>query len=80
MNHAESNAIPACRVSHRPEISWTTTAGVVKIQSASTTLRAVTTNASRLPLRKALSMKKAIPRPVPRSTVAPMIWISFIHR
>ena len=52
----------------------------VKIASASTTMRAVATIAAGSRVRCAISMKKAMPSPVPNSTPAPTRWISLSVR
>lgn len=51
------------------------TAGVVNIQSANTTFLMVTAIASRFPLKCALSMKNAVPNPVPKRTDALTMWM-----
>ena len=60
-----------------PVTGCTITAGTVKRKSASTTWRAVTAIAGKSPERSARHMKKAVPSPVPKSTVALRIWINF---
>src|SRR5690606_33126091 len=51
----------------RPVTGCRITVGVVKSQSASTTWRFVTAMCSRLPLRSAIHLYQAVPRPVPNS-------------
>ena len=53
-----------------PLTGYTTTAVAVKMKSAITTKRAVTAITPAWPARCAISMKKAIPIPVPNSTDA----------
>ena len=63
-----------------PVTGCTTTAVAVNSVSAITTVRAVCAIAAGLPLRCAISMKKAMPSPVPNSTVAPRMWASLSAR
>jgi len=58
--------------SHQPLANCSTTAGAVKIASAITTNRATPAMTRTSPLRCAIHMKKAMPPPVPSSTVAPI--------
>ena len=53
------------------------TAAAVKIMSATTTTRAVRPINAGSPLRCAISMKKAMPLPVPSMTVAPKTCANF---
>jgi hypothetical protein len=51
-----------------------TTAVAVKIKSAITTIRATPAITAGRPPRWAISIKNAIPAPVPSSMAAPMTW------
>lgn len=61
---------PVASTSSRPVPSWITTAGAEKTLSASTTWREMATVAAASSLRHARHMKKAMPAPVPTSTIA----------
>ena len=60
-----------------PDNTFPATAVAVKMKSAITTKRAVTATTPAWPVRCAISMKKAMPIPVPSSTDAPSTWMNF---
>jgi hypothetical protein len=57
-----------------PVTGWAITADRVNSMSASTTTEAVRAMKAASRLRCAISMKKAMPEPVPRMTMAPSTW------
>src|SRR5712692_2503161 len=79
-SHGSHSEKPSIRASAAPETGCTTTALTVKSASAITTMRAVAAMVAGSRERCAISMKKAIPSPVPNSTAAPRMWISFSVR
>ena len=79
-NQVEENEYPSICIRSTPVTNWLITAGVVNNQSARTTCRAVMAIATTFEVRLAINMKKAIPIPVPATTMALRIWIIFSKR